>query len=137
MNKSWTIAEDVASESSWQKSIGEALEITSFAQAASYFSGVERGWGGKEYFRIADPAADQYIAVFSHHNYPQSAINFSGSVPPYLPGLMSHINITKDIEPFIEDVQAVKEKNLQYVFGETNSGKCPYRPSGQNVLMMV
>jgi hypothetical protein len=35
---------------------------------------------------------------------------------------MSHINVTKKVGMYAEDVQIARERGFDYVFGETNSG---------------
>lgn len=35
---------------------------------------------------------------------------------------MSHINITKNVGLYVNDVKAAADRGFNYVFGETNSG---------------
>jgi hypothetical protein len=59
--------------------------------------------------------------VFSQHHYPQSALSQEED-PPNVEALMSHINVTKKVGMYAEDVQVARERGFDYVFGETNSG---------------
>jgi hypothetical protein len=117
----WTPEADALSESEWQTMLGEVLNLEHIFQAASYYQPPSLGWGARSYFKYSNTSADRYIKVFSHHNYPQSAIS-SREDPPDAKALMSHINITRKVAHYVDDVSAAKDRGFEYVFGETNSG---------------
>ncbi|KAJ4159775.1 hypothetical protein NW765_013764 [Fusarium oxysporum] len=116
----WTPETDAESESEWQAAIGQAINRNSIFQAASYYQNPTLEWSAANYFKYANASADKYIRVFSHHNYPQSAIS-SQEDPPNAEALMSHINVTKNVGLYKDDVKAAQARGFDYVFGETNS----------------
>ncbi|KAM5349143.1 hypothetical protein ACJ41O_008966 [Fusarium nematophilum] len=116
----WTPQADAESESEWQKAIGQALSRKRIIQAASYYQPPSRGWSATNYFKYSNASADKYIRVFSHHNYPQSAVS-SREDPPDAKALMSHVNVTKNVGLYVDDVKIARERGFDYVFGETNS----------------
>ncbi|KAH7214274.1 hypothetical protein BKA60DRAFT_460404 [Fusarium oxysporum] len=116
----WTPETDAESESEWQAAIGQAINRNSIFQAASYYQNPTLEWSAANYFKYANASADKYIKVFSHHNYPQSAIS-SQEDPPNAEALMSHINVTKNVGLYKDDVKAAQARGFDYVFGETNS----------------
>ncbi|KAF2014445.1 glycoside hydrolase family 79 protein [Aaosphaeria arxii CBS 175.79] len=118
----WNFQTEAESESKWQAAVGQALGRDNIVQASSYYQTPARGWGAANYFKFADPTADRYIKVYSHHNYPQTAVGTSnGEDPPNVQALMSHVNITKNVGLYVDDVKAAATRGFDYVFGETNS----------------
>lgn len=118
----WNPEADAKSESDWQVAVGSAICRRSIFQAASYYQPPSRGWSAQNFFHYANASAYPYIKVFSHHNYPQSALA-ANEPPPNVEYLMSHINITINVGQYKNDVVAANVKGFDYVFGETNSGK--------------
>ncbi|KAH8776282.1 hypothetical protein F5883DRAFT_698668, partial [Diaporthe sp. PMI_573] len=103
-----------------QTAIGNTLRKDRLFQAASYYQPPNLGWGAQSYFQYANDSADHYIKVFSHHNYPQSAIA-TGEEPLNVKNLMSHINVTANIGLYKDDIKAANTRGFDYIFGETNS----------------
>lgn len=54
----------------------------------------------------------QYVATYSHHNYPGGTVQ----------GLMSHSGIVSNLNQFSSDIAAAVGAGKPYVLGETNSG---------------
>ncbi|KAL2785311.1 hypothetical protein BJX66DRAFT_315089 [Aspergillus keveii] len=116
----WTPQADAESESEWQTDIGQALNKKHIFQAGSYYRSPPTGWSAKSYFQYANASADKYIKVYSQHHYPQSALS-QDEDPPNVEALMSHINVTRKVSMYAEDVKVARERGFDYVFGETNS----------------
>ncbi|KAH8776298.1 hypothetical protein F5883DRAFT_639996 [Diaporthe sp. PMI_573] len=87
--------------------------------AASYYQLPSYGWSAVGYFKSTNASADLYIKVFSHHNLPQSALSAS-QPPPNLEYLMSHVDVTSNVDQYKDDVAVANARGFDYVFGETN-----------------
>ncbi|PYI11982.1 hypothetical protein BO78DRAFT_331927 [Aspergillus sclerotiicarbonarius CBS 121057] len=112
--ETWTAAADAASQVSWQASVSDALDETSFAQAGVFF-----GLGSFNVSNLAkkeeDTDSTQYVRSFCHHYYPQSASTAD------LDKLISHTEIVEGVSEFQAQVVAAQDLSKDFVFGETNS----------------
>ncbi|KAM6516713.1 hypothetical protein FALCPG4_014886 [Fusarium falciforme] len=129
----WTPETEAESNSNWQMVIGKAIKKKNMFQAASYYSPPNLGWGAESYFEYANASASPYTKVFSHHNYPQSAVS-KNQDPPDVRGLMSHVNVTANVGLYKNDVKVAAAHGFDYVFGETNSVSGNGQP-GQGATM--
>ncbi|KAF4627478.1 hypothetical protein G7Y89_g10679 [Cudoniella acicularis] len=117
----WTPLDEATSESTWQISIGTALNTSSLIQAGNFILPPSYGSSAAQLFSNENPAAIKYIRDFSHHNYPQAMDNTSTVPSPNLTTLMSHVNIVQNVNLYRADIEVTQKLGMEYVFGETNS----------------
>jgi len=110
---SYTAADDFASQSSWQKSVGGNLSQTDIISAGVYFSTGSFSISG---LTAAEGDSNQYVKHYCSHNYPQSQSTAN------LPQLMNHSAIARQISPFKKEIAAAQGKGKPHIMGETNSG---------------
>jgi hypothetical protein len=116
----WNPSIDRNSQISWQKSIAQALSIsTPFIQAGVFLQPPK--------FAIADLAPAEksagqtdLVGSYADHAYPQSAC---GGASTNLTTLQNHANIVKFVKGFAAEIAAANAQGIDHVFGETNSGK--------------
>ncbi|KAH6694956.1 hypothetical protein BKA61DRAFT_683416 [Leptodontidium sp. MPI-SDFR-AT-0119] len=117
----WTPTVEAASEVEWQLAIGKAMHTRHIVQAGGYVAPIS--YTNATYlFSQETKDALKYVGSFSHHFYPQSISPLAiGIGAPNLEHLMSHVNTSKNVEPFALDTAATDALDLDYVFGETNT----------------
>ncbi|CAK3924095.1 glycoside hydrolase family 79 [Lecanosticta acicola] len=109
---SYTPANDFASQTSWQKSVGSALSKTDIISAGVYFGTTGFNIQG---LTALEGDSNQYVKDYCSHNYAQ------GPSTADLPQLMNHSAIAKQITPFKAEIAAANAKGKPHIMGETNS----------------
>lgn len=93
--------------------MGSALNKQNIIQAGNSNDAPPK-WGAAELIATQNATVKQYVHNYAHHNYPGGSIS----------SLMSHSSISNNLHVFDADVASTLKEGKQYVFGETNSGKC-------------
>lgn len=107
----WNPAADAASQNNWDILVGSAIGKTNIIQAGNSNSAPPT-WGAQELIATENATVKQYVATYSHHNYPGGTVQ----------SLMTHSGIVSNLEQFDADVAAALGVGKPYVLGETNSG---------------
>ncbi|KAL1904157.1 hypothetical protein Sste5344_010137 [Sporothrix stenoceras] len=107
---SWTPAADAASQDNWDIWVGAAIAKKAIIQAGVWLSSPST-WGNAELIATENTTAQEYVGTYCHHNYPGGTVQ----------GLMTHINVVKNVEVYSSDISSALGVGKPYVFGETNS----------------
>ncbi|EFW99801.1 glycoside hydrolase family 79 protein [Grosmannia clavigera kw1407] len=105
-----TVADDFASQNSWDILVGRAVGREHFVQAGNWLSSVST-WGAAALIATENTTARSYVATYAHHDYPGGSLT----------SLMAHANVAANIGGFAADVAAAQAVGRPYVLGETNS----------------
>ncbi|KAF9254975.1 hypothetical protein L218DRAFT_992089 [Marasmius fiardii PR-910] len=132
----YSVAEYVPEWIAFAKNISAAANI-SFESYTKFIGGGFAGAGSTVNFTAqntfdhgilaSEPGA--HIATFAQHLYSGSFCTGSGAL---LQDLMTKSTIRSNLTRFIPDINAVTSRNLEYVFGETNSYSCHGTPNVSN-----
>ncbi|KAF7189980.1 Beta-glucuronidase, partial [Pseudocercospora fuligena] len=110
----WTASDDIASQTSWQSSVGTALNKTDVFSAGVYFSTQDFSIVNLSKAETSSGSI-KYVSDFCSHNYPQSQSTAN------LPQLMNHSAIHHQISPYAPEIAASHAVGRTHIMGETNS----------------
>ncbi|KAI8801659.1 Phosphopantetheine attachment site-containing protein [Cladochytrium replicatum] len=119
--KTWDPAADSVSQTSWQKSVGEAVNRTSIIQGGVRLQ-PQFGWSIAQLVPVeTSSGSDKYVTSFGEHSYPQSAC---GGAATNLGDLMSHKSIVSYCTQYAAESKAARSIGKSYFISETNSATC-------------
>src|SRR5690349_14790815 len=101
MGSTWNSEADIASEISWQESVGQNLSKSNIISAGVYFGTSPMSI---QALTAAEGAANSYVKDYCSHNYPQSGSTAN------LANLMNHAQIKTQIQPFAAEAAAAISK---------------------------